>query len=65
MKSSEGIDIIHKLVEKCDVLVENYIPGKLDKLGLGYTDLSKINPRLIYASITGEFHILQMTGECE
>ncbi|KAJ2957868.1 hypothetical protein NQZ79_g6463 [Umbelopsis isabellina] len=37
----------------CDVLVENYLPGKLEKMGLGYEQLKEINPKLIYASITG------------
>ena len=36
-----------------DVLIENYIPGKLDALGLGYPTLSHLNPRLIYCSLTG------------
>ena len=63
MKSSEGIAIIHKLVEKCDVLVENYVPGKLDELGLGYEALNKLNPRLVYASITGEFQKVGDSGK--
>lgn len=47
------MDILHKLAEKCDVLVENYLPGTLKKYGLDYATLSKINPSLIYVSITG------------
>ena len=41
------------LIRGSDVLVENYVPGKLDEMGLGYKTLSDINPRLIYCSITG------------
>jgi succinate--hydroxymethylglutarate CoA-transferase len=52
-KSKVGREIIQKLALKSDVLVENYLPGKLDSLGLGFDELSKSNPRLIYASITG------------
>lgn len=37
----------------CDVLVENFLPGKLDKMSLGYEDLSRLNPQLIYCSISG------------
>ncbi|KAI8366456.1 CoA-transferase family III domain-containing protein [Choanephora cucurbitarum] len=53
MKSEGGRSLLHDLVKHCDVLVENYLPGKLDQMGLGYKELSEINPRLIYASITG------------
>ncbi|KAI1938119.1 hypothetical protein LOZ66_003707 [Ophidiomyces ophidiicola] len=49
----QGTEIIHKLVKNADVLVENYIPGSLKKYQLDYDTLSTINPRLIYASITG------------
>ena len=52
-KDPDGLAILHKLVERSDVLVENYIPGKLAKLGLGWDDCRAINPRLVYASITG------------
>lgn len=41
------------MAKKCDVLVENYVPGKLNEMGLGYEDLKKIAPGLIYCSITG------------
>lgn len=49
----KGKDIIYELVQKCDVLVENYVPGKLDSIGLGYEDITKIAPHLIYCSLTG------------
>lgn len=54
LRSKEGQALIHDLVQKCDVLVENYVPGKLAEMGLGYEQLSKLNPRLVYASITGK-----------
>lgn len=48
-----GVEILHKLVKECDILVENYLPGGLKKYGMDYETLQSINPRLIYASITG------------
>ncbi|KAJ3022060.1 hypothetical protein HKX48_007100 [Thoreauomyces humboldtii] len=52
-KSQKGREIISRLARKADILIENHVPGKLDAWGLGYEDLKKANPRLIYASITG------------
>lgn len=49
----KGRAIIYDLVKQSDVLVENYIPGKLDELQLGYEKLKSINPKLIYCSISG------------
>lgn len=49
----KGTRILHDLAKKCDVLVENYIPGKLSEMKMGYNDLKTIAPRLIYCSITG------------
>ncbi|MCA3413103.1 MAG: CoA transferase [Roseomonas sp.] len=49
----EGQAIIHKLLEHCDILVENFKVGALAKYGLGYEQLVKTHPRLIYCSITG------------
>ncbi|EEQ83938.1 CAIB/BAIF family enzyme [Blastomyces dermatitidis ER-3] len=48
-----GVEILHKLVKECDVLVENYIPGSLKKYKMDYDTVKAINPKLIYASITG------------
>jgi benzylsuccinate CoA-transferase BbsE subunit len=48
----QGQDMFRRLLKTADVLVESYLPGYLDNLGLGYSELSKINPRLIMASIT-------------
>ena len=53
LKSPEGVAILKKMVERADVLVENYRPDVKDKLGIGYETLAAINPRLIYASISG------------
>ncbi|XP_033333295.1 succinyl-CoA:glutarate CoA-transferase isoform X1 [Megalopta genalis] len=49
----QGKDIIYELAMKSDVLVENYVPGKLSKFGLGYKEISKVAPHLIYCSLTG------------
>ena len=53
-KEPDGLKIIRELIKDADVLVENFIAGKLAKMGLGWEDCKKINPRLIYTSITGE-----------
>ncbi|PRT55068.1 Succinate--hydroxymethylglutarate CoA-transferase [Wickerhamiella sorbophila] len=52
-KQPEGQEIIKQLVAESDVLLENFLPGGLEKYGLGYKQLQKINPNLVYASITG------------
>lgn len=52
-KSPAGLEILHRLIKQSDILVENFISGKLATVGLGWDDCRKINPRLIYASITG------------
>src|ERR1700680_3017338 len=52
LKAERDRDIIKKLVKTADVFVENYRPGALEALGLGYEALSAINPRLIYASFS-------------
>src|SRR4029077_15602124 len=48
-----GKDLFRKVIAQSDVLVENFGPGALDRLGFGYAALAKINPRLIYATIKG------------
>lgn len=53
IKTDRGRNIIERLVQKSDVLVENYVPGKLDSLGLGYENLKQLSPNIIYCSITG------------
>jgi len=47
------VQILHKIVKDSDVLVENYLPGALKKYRMDYETVSKINPGIIYASITG------------
>lgn len=53
LKAPEGKQIVQALVREADVVVENFRPGVLDKLGLGYAALREINPRIIYASGSG------------
>ena len=53
IRNDEGKKIYQALVKNADVVVENLRPGSVDKLGLGYHDLKKLNPRLIYAAISG------------
>uniref|UniRef100_A0A2K5HEL3 Succinyl-CoA:glutarate-CoA transferase n=1 Tax=Colobus angolensis palliatus TaxID=336983 RepID=A0A2K5HEL3_COLAP len=52
-KDPKGVKIIKELTAVCDVFVENYVPGKLSAMGLGYEDIDKIAPHIIYCSITG------------
>jgi crotonobetainyl-CoA:carnitine CoA-transferase CaiB-like acyl-CoA transferase len=52
-KTPEGKEIFKKLVKTADVLVENFRPDVMDRLGLGYKTLAEINPRLVYCSISG------------
>src|ERR1700741_5192153 len=52
LKTQEGREILKQLVARSDVLVENYRPGAFEALGLGYEALLKVNPRLIYCSIS-------------
>jgi len=56
LKSEEDKKILWELVKKCDVLVENYRPGTMEKLGLGYEEIKKVNPGMIYAAISGFGH---------
>ncbi len=53
LKAPEGLALVKELSAKCDIVVENYRPGVMDRLGLGYEVLSAINPGLIYCSISG------------
>ena len=53
LKTRDGKKIFKELVKECDVLLENFRPGTMKKLGLGYDELKKINPRLIYSAISG------------
>jgi formyl-CoA transferase len=53
LKSDAGKELFKQVIGKSDVLLENFGPGALDRLGLGYDALAKVNPRLIYATIKG------------
>ncbi len=56
LKSEEGKEIFRKLVEQSDIVLENYRPGVMERLGLGYEDLKKINPGIIYGAVSGFGH---------
>lgn len=53
LRSEEGKALLKRLVHKADILIENFRPGVMDKLGLGYDVLKLENPRLVYAAISG------------
>jgi crotonobetainyl-CoA:carnitine CoA-transferase CaiB-like acyl-CoA transferase len=56
VKDPRGLDLLRKLAGSADVFVENYRPGALDKLGLGYGQLSALNPKLVYCSVSAYGH---------
>jgi crotonobetainyl-CoA:carnitine CoA-transferase CaiB-like acyl-CoA transferase len=53
MKSPEAREILHRLVAKADIFGQNFRPGAAEKNGFGYEDLKKVNPKLVYVSISG------------
>lgn len=53
LKSPEGMEILDKLIKTADVLIENYAPGTIERLGFGYDRVSKLNPRLVFCSLKG------------
>lgn len=53
LQSEKGKTILHKMAASCDILIENFRPGTAQRLGADYATLSKINPKLIYCSISG------------
>lgn len=53
LKQEHGRKIVHELIKSADVLVENYLPGKLASMQLGYEHAKQLNPKIVYASITG------------
>jgi formyl-CoA transferase len=53
MKSSRGKEVLWRLIDKGDILVENFRPGAMDRLGFGYEEVRKRRPSMIYASISG------------
>ena len=56
LKTAKGKEVLLEMVKKVDVLVENFRPGTMEKLGLGYEELKVINPKLIYAASSGYGH---------
>ncbi|MBM4452673.1 MAG: CoA transferase, partial [Chloroflexi bacterium] len=56
LKTDRGRELVLKLTAKSDVLVESFTPGTLDKLGLSYETVSKVNPGIIYCSVSGFGH---------
>ena len=53
LKEPEAIEVLRRLLSEADVVVENYRKGTMERLGLGFEELLKINPRLIYCEISG------------
>lgn len=56
LRDPRGLEMMHKLTDSADVFVENYRPGALNKLGLGYEELSTRNPKLVYCSVSAYGH---------
>jgi crotonobetainyl-CoA:carnitine CoA-transferase CaiB-like acyl-CoA transferase len=56
LRDPRGLEMMHKLTDSADVFVENYRPGALNKLGLGYDELSERNPKLVYGSVSAYGH---------
>jgi len=53
LKKKEGQEIVRRLARRSDILLENFLPGSLSEMGLGYEDIKAVNPKIIYASVTG------------
>ncbi len=56
LRKQEGVELLKKMAADADVLIESFRPGVMDKLGCGYEALKAVNPRLVYASLTGYGH---------
>jgi crotonobetainyl-CoA:carnitine CoA-transferase CaiB-like acyl-CoA transferase len=56
LKDPRGLELMHRLTDEADVFVENYRPGALEKLGLGYEELSRRNGQLVYCSVSAYGH---------
>lgn len=56
LKDEKGKEIFRNLVKDADIVLENYRPGVMEKLGLGYDELRKINPKIVYGSVSGFGH---------
>jgi crotonobetainyl-CoA:carnitine CoA-transferase CaiB-like acyl-CoA transferase len=53
LQQPDGVELVRELAARADVVVQNFRPGVLDKLGLGYDDLARVNPDIVYASLSG------------
>lgn len=53
LRTEEGKEIVNEMIKDADVIVENFRPGVMERLGLGYEDVSKINPKIVYCSCSG------------
>jgi crotonobetainyl-CoA:carnitine CoA-transferase CaiB-like acyl-CoA transferase len=53
LKMTSAVDIVHRLIKKYDIVIEQFRPGVMTRLGLGYEDMRTVNPSLIYCSLTG------------
>ncbi|MEK7738207.1 MAG: CoA transferase, partial [Pseudomonadota bacterium] len=53
LKRAEGVAVFLRLAENADAIVESFRPGVVDKLGIGYADVRKLNPRIVYCAISG------------
>src|SRR5215467_15970929 len=53
LQHPEGAKLAFELARRADVVIENFLPGVADKLGLGYTAVSAVNPAAVYVSVTG------------
>ena len=56
MRSDKGKEVLTKLIEKCDVIIENFRPGTLERLGFSYDNIREINPAIIYCAVSGYGH---------
>ena len=52
-KNKKGLEILERLIKHCDVIVENFAPGAMDRMGLTWERIQELNPRIIYASVKG------------
>ena len=53
LKHDRGVDLARRLTVQSDIVVENFCPGVTERVGIGYEDLKTLNPKLVYASISG------------
>ena len=56
LKSPAGREVLTKLIQRSDVLLENFRRGFLQSIGFGYEEVARLNPRIVYASVTGYGH---------